>query len=360
MKKFIILILSVLSIYIISTIIRNNNHHSIEETIFIDSIGLDYDKTNKQYHIYYHLTASQTLLTSNMGSTTSEITYSIGKVSADGIYEGFQKLYQNSIKNLTITHVQSFILTFDFVTIENLKKLCTIVKTYDYISPNFYVFATDSKLSDIYAVTNPENISPFFSIITGNDFITSYDSTYFTEVARSIYEEYLTTKLITLKAEKEIWQNNDEKITTVKPTGALYINKDNQKLYLDQSTFKAITLVNHQNTSTITTNDINFLIHKSKIKIIYKNNQFTLKVRGTIYATNTNINNREDIRIYFNNLIKNEFIKLINTSKENNIDLFNLQNKIYRNYHFKDYKKISHTFNYNNININYDINYKLL
>ena len=149
--------------------------YSLDQTLFIDSIGLDYNNEKNEYEIYYHIASSSTLLTNSLGGTSSETIYSIGKVSANSIYEGFNKITQNSIKNITLTHVQSMILNFNFITIENLHTICDIVKTYDYISPNFYIFATKSKLDDIYSLKNPENISPFFSLITGNDFVTVYD-----------------------------------------------------------------------------------------------------------------------------------------------------------------------------------------
>lgn len=357
MKKKVIL---TLTIFIFIFIVSCRDHYSIEQTLFIDSIGLDYNKETKKYSIYYHLASSQTLLTNTMGGQSTETIYSIGHVEANGIYEGFNKLYRNSIKNLTLTHVQSFILTFDFVSRENLEKICSIVKTYDYISPNFYVFATQSKLSDIYSLTNPENISPFFSIITGNDFVTSYDLTYFTEIARSVYEEYITTKLIVIDVNNDVWQNNDEKITSVTPSGALYLKKDDKKLYINQEDFKAITVINHDTISIITEKDISYTMHNNKIKIKIKNNKYIIKITGTFYATNIDVNNRENIRKDFIDLIENEFNKLIEYSQINDFDILNLQDVLYRHYHFHDYEEIKEQFDYKNIEIEFDVNYKLL
>ena len=356
MKKLLITIICFISILTTGC----QQRYTLDQTLFIDSIGLDYNKETKKYSIYYHIASSKTLLTNSMGGGSSETIYSIGHVEADGIYEGFNMLFRNSIKNITLTHVQSLILTFDFITLENLNKICTMIKTYDYISPNFYIFATESKLDEIYSLQNPENISPFFSLITGNDFVTSYDLTYFTELARSIFEPYIITKLIVIESNDDIWQNNDEKITSVAPSGTLYINKDGRKLYLKQDEFKAISIINHEEVSSITNNDINYQMHNNKITVKEKDNKYTIKVKGTFYTTNINVFNREEIRTNFIKLVQEEFIKLIEYSKEMDFDILNLQNALYRNCHFKDYEKIKSDFNYKATEIEYDIQYKLL
>ena len=357
MKKYFLIVI-ILLITLLTT--GCQQRYTLDQTLFIDSIGLDYNSENNKYTIYYHIASSKTLLTNTMGGSSSETIYSVGHVEADGIYEGINMIFRNSIKNITLTHVQSFILTFDFITLENLNKLSTMIKTYDYISPNFYIFATESDLKDIYSIQNPENISPFFSLITGNDFVTAYDLTYFTELARSLYEEFIITKLIVIESRDNIWQNNDEKITSVYPSGIIYINNDGRKLYLRQDQFKAISIINHEVISTIVENDVNYQMHNNKIIIKEKDNKYTIKVKGTFYATNIDVYNREEIRTNFNKLVQEEFIKLIEYSKTENFDILNLQNALYRNYHFKDYQKIKSDFDYKATEIIYDIQYKLL
>lgn len=357
MKKIILFIFSFL---IIILLMGCKQKYTIDQTLFIDSIGLDYNKETKKYSIYYHIASSKTLLTTQMGGGSSETVYSIGHVEAFGIYEGFDLIFKNSIKNVTLTHVQSMILTFDFINLENLNKLCTMLKTYDYIAPNFYVFATESKLSEIYSLQNPENISPFFSLITGNDFVTAYDLTYFTELVRSIYEKYIITKFIVIKSRDDIWQNNDEKITSVAPIGNLYINNDDQKLFLKNEDFKALSIINHEIFSTIVDNDTYYSIHNNNIIIKEKDKKFIIKVNGTFYTTNINVLNREEIRENFTKFIEDEFIKLINYSKEYNFDILNLENKLFRKSHFKDYEKTKSDFDYKATEIEFKINYKLL
>lgn len=357
MKKYFIFIFIV---FICTTNSGCTDKYTIDQTLFVDSIGLDYNQKDDKYIIYYHIASSKTLLTNQMGGSSSETIYSIGKVEANGIYEGFDKIVKNSIKNVTLTHVQSIILSFNFINLDNLDKLCTMIKTYDYISPNFYVFATQSNLDEIYSLKNPENISPFFSLITGNDFVTAYDLTYFTELARSMYEKYIITKLIVIESRDDIWQNNDEKITSVAPIGNLYINKDDKKLFLKNEDFKALSIINHESISTIVNNDINYLMHNNKIKIKENNNKFIITIKGTFYTTNIDVNNREEIRENFIKYIENEFIDLIEYSKKYNFDILNLENVLYRKSHFKDYEKTKSDFNYEATEIDFNIEYKLL
>ena len=84
MKKLLISIICFISILTTGC----QQRYTLDQTLFIDSIGLDYNKETKRYTIYYHIASSKTLLTNSMGGGSSETIYSIGHVEANGIYEG--------------------------------------------------------------------------------------------------------------------------------------------------------------------------------------------------------------------------------------------------------------------------------
>lgn len=351
-NKKIINIIFILLILVITN--GCNNEPSLDLTLYVDSIGIDYDIDNEKFIVYYHIASSNSLLTTELGSASSDNKYSIAKIEGNSIYECFRKITSNSIRNIVITHLQSIVITINFITIENLYNLVEIVKTYNLIAPSFYIFATTSDLSEIYSIENPENISSFYSIITSNNYITTYDLTYFTDFASSLLEDTMITKIITIESSKDIWQNENKKITTLSTTGDLFIKNNGDILFLNSEEYNAIYIINHEEKSTIIFNDINYVLHNCNMRIIERNNVFTIKLRGDIYASNLSIKNSKQIIDNFINGLYNEFNKIIEISKNKNFDIFNLKDKLYRKYNKKEY------FDLQNTQINYDFKFNLL
>jgi len=350
MKKIIICILFINILIMCSC----KSEPSIDLSLYVDSIGLDYNNDKDTYILYYHIASSNSLLTTEMGATSSDNKYSIAHVEAYSIYEAFRKITSNSIRNIIITHLQSIIITHDFITIDNLKMLIELVKTYNYIEPSFYIFATNSKLDEIFSIENPENISSFYSIITSNNYITTYDLTYFTEFASSFLEETLVTKIVCIESRNDLWQNEDKPITTLSTNGDIFITNDGRKLFLNSEEYNAIYILNHETKSNIIINNVNYILQNCRLKIIEKDNIFTIKIRGNIYASSLTINNSNEIINKLIEGLEKEFTKIISLSKEQNIDLLNLQDIIYRKYNKKEH------FDLQNAHINYDFNFHLL
>lgn len=330
------------------------NDASLELMIFVDSIGIDYDNQTDDYILYYHVATSDTLTTTEMG-TSSNIIYSIAKVRGKNIYECINKINDNSIKNIDLNHIQTIILTFNFICVDRLKMISDFVRTYRFITPNVYIFATNSKLEDMFSIENPENISPFFSLISSNDYITAYNLTYYSEFASTLYEDYTVTKITVIDCKNNIWQNNDKDIYTIYPTGELYINKEDEKLYIKIDEYKILSLINHEYLTTIIYNNINYSVYDFKIKIkILKNLDIRFTIKGNIYSTDLKSNNSQEIIDNFTTNLKNDFENFIEYTKELNFDIFNLQDKIYRKYNKKD------GFNIKTTNIDINVDFKLL
>ena len=237
---------------------------------------------------------------------------------------------------------------------ENLFTLNIMIETYKFFAPNVYIFCTYSDINNLFSVENPENISPFFSLISSNDYISTYNMTYYTEFASSLYEDRIITNISVINCDDNIWQNGKDKIYTIYPTGNLFVKKDDSKVFIDQNEYKAMTILNHEYLTTLIYEDINFSLYNCKIKRKEKDGTFIIKISGNIYASNINsINYKEIIKIFEENVIK-DFNKLIQFSKENNVDIFQLEDFLYRIRNKKD------SFDLNSIDIKIETNFKIL
>lgn len=348
MKKILILLLF---LFITSKYAKNPN---LDLTVFVDSLGIDYNKETNEYTLYYHIATSDTLLTTELGANSVDNKYSIAKITKKSLYEAIKTLTENSVRNVLINHIQSVIFTTDFITKENLEYFNQIVKTYDNISPNFYIFVTDSDLEDVYSIKNPDNISSFFSIITSNNYITTYNLTYYTEFVQTWHEETLLLKLIMITSTDEIWKDEKGKLTTLYISGEIFIRNDGSFITINSDDYLALEFLNHEFISTIIFNDIHYTLHSFKLKVTEKNNIFTLNLYGKIFSTNVTNSNSQDIINNFNNGVINELNKMIVLGKENNIDVFDFEDIIYRKYNKKGH------FDLKNVQVKYNLNFRLM
>lgn len=332
------------------TLVGCTNKINLDLMIFVDSIGIDYDKDLGDYYIYYHIASSDTLLTSELGSSSSQSYYSIAKVQAKSIYEGIDMIKCTSIKNIILTHIQSIIVTTNFINANNnLIELNNIVKTYKEISPNFFIFATDIDLESIYSVKNPDNISSFFSIITSNNYIKSYKLTYYTELAQSLGEETLITKIPLIRASDSIWKKDKEKLTSLFIAGNIYIDKDGNNILIEKDKFQVIELLNHINETSLVINDNIYTFYKFKNRIKEKNNEFTFFIKANI-ITSSELEDINETKRTISNYLSNEINNIIIYGLNNNIDIFNLSDIIYRKTNKKrrlEYQDISIKFHFN-------------
>lgn len=348
MKKMLVLIL------LLFFVTRCGKNPNLDLTVFVDSIGIDYNKDAKEYTLFYHIANSGTLLTTELGANSVDNKYSIASIKSDNLYDAIKELTENSVRNVLITHIQSIIFTENFISEENLDYFDEMVKTFDSISPNFYIFVTDSKLEDIYSIKNPDNISSFFSIITSNNYITTYDLTYYTEFAQAWYEDTLVLKLIEISSTNEIWKDEDDKLTTLYISNEIFIRNDGTFIKVSNNDYKILELINHEYISTLVFDNIHYSVHEFVMDLSEKDGVFTIFMYGKIFATNVNKNNSLKIVKNFENNIHKELDKLIDLSKKENIDIFDLEDKIYRKYNKKGH------FDLQNAQINFKPFFKLM
>ena len=100
-KRIFIFILFFFSSFFISC----TNDASLELMIFVDAMGLDYDTKTDEYILYYHIASTNSLVTTELGSSGNNKTYSIAHVKANNIYDCINKITNNSLKNIDINHV---------------------------------------------------------------------------------------------------------------------------------------------------------------------------------------------------------------------------------------------------------------
>ena len=351
MKKTFILVLIIPLLLLTSCYSYDN----ISETLFVNTVGIDYDNEKNEYIVYYHMTNPSTLTTEALGGSSEENTFSIAKGKSDTILKAMQIISSNSNKRIKLTHVKTYLFSLNYLKYENLKKFHEFIKTSPYLYSDFRILITDSDIEEIFKFTDIENTSPYYSlIVSSNDSEETYKMTTLIDFSRGINEDYYGLSFPFVRATKDVWETQKEEIYSLKIEGSIFINKDDNILLLEEDKYPIIFLLKTKKNASVIIDDYHYLMtrHKYKVKHLEDNN-FLIKIKVIAYITQYGKANH-DIKELFINHMKNSLDELIIASKENDVDIFSVKNILYRK------GKLKSAFNYKDANFIYDFDVKII
>jgi len=345
-KKLLILYLF---IFLSGCNLKSSIDSSINTSIFVDCIGIDYNNENMKYKIYYHSTSSSSQITSEMGSTSAETTYSLASSEKDNIFDAINEISLNTNKNIYLTHIRSIVLSLNFINEENLKMFNDFIMSYKNINIDFNIYSTSTNLETLFSYQNPESINSHYSIITELDELIPYKVIKYNDFANAMYEEYIPIKFINIDISNKIWSDNNGKIKTLYIKGyTLYDN--NTLLNLDSSTFKFINLLYNIKEIDIVIDNICFTLSNPKIYIT----DSKVKINTSVYISSSSEENKKELLKVLENNIIEEFNNLYQECYKNNIDFFCIKDMLYRK------NKLDNTFLFEKNTFEYDFNFKIL
>lgn len=361
MKKLIILLTSVF-------LISGCSYTEINDLAIASSIGIDYENEE------YKLTAQIMDIKSSDSGMTKEsalIYESTGKTIAKAI-NNFSVRYP---KNVYLGHLEFIVLSKE----ASEKKLDDI---FDY-----FLRAPEARTSSFVVIANEESAN---SIINPKN---EQEGSFPTESLKSVLMDATkrngTVNDITLEEFLSFYLKTgiDPVVPLIKKTenkgmtaSATVIEKmipiSKNKLHTPLSEKESIaynTLNNNYDQVVIDckykNKDFGALIYnpKSSVEVKIKNNQIDITVNikfeskinemdKKINLINKDVHNK--IKQEINKEMESYIQKLINYSKENNVDTLGIGNQIYKNY-FKEYNKYKHKNLYEEANINIKIDNKM-
>ena len=179
---------------------------SINSSVYISSIGFEV-KDDKV--VVYFLSNPHTDITRSGDDKQREAQYL--KIEADSIYEAFTNAKQSLLSPLNFLHIKTVIFTEECFNSKYIEDFLIFIKSIRFVSYNFYVFATISKIEDIYKFKNPEQISYQYSILSSPDLLEYSDfgveKLHFLDFANDYYNRnrYLHIPLIVIN---DSWNEN--------------------------------------------------------------------------------------------------------------------------------------------------------
>lgn len=328
---------------------------SISDTLFVNTVGIDYNKETKEYHVYYHMTNPNTLTTAALGGSSQENTFSIAQAKGETIFIAMQAIASNSNKKIKLTHVQTYLFTLDFINFDNLKSFHEFIKTSPYLYSDFRILATDSKLSDILQISDIEEESPYYSlIVSSNDAEEIYKMTSIISFSRGITEKNYGINLPLIRHTTDIWSSQDNEIYSLSIVGSVFINQNDNILLLEEKDYPIIFLIKTKKNATVTIKNYQYFMTKHNYKVKHiKDNNFLIKINVVAYLTKFG-DNLENPKNLFIKEMETSLSNIINKSKENNIDIFSIKEILYRKNQLKS------DFDIKDANYQYEFNVKLI
>lgn len=351
-KKYLILIISFLIFFLNGCY----SYDDVSKTLFVNTIALDYDNKNEEYIIYYHMTNPSSLTTASLGGGSQTSPFSMAKGSGKTFFEAMELISDNSNKKIKLTHVQTVIFTMNYLNYNNLLNFHEFIKTTPTLHSDFGILVTDSQIEDIFKIADIEDTSPYYSIIvSSNDANKSHKIVSFLEFSQGITEDYITISFPFIRTFKGIWETQENEINSLNIIGDIYINKDNDIIMFEERKFPILNIINTVENTDITIDDVSYYItrHNTKIKHIDDNN-FKIKIYVEAYITKyKNITNQEAKNIFITEMSKS-LTETINLTKDNNIDLFSVNDMMYRK------NKLKSALFYKDANFTYEFDVRLI
>ena len=179
---------------------------SINSSVYISSIGFEV-KDDKV--VAYFLSNPHTDITRSGDDKQKEAQFI--KIESNSIYEAFNNAKQSLLSPLNFLHIKTVIFTEECFNSKYIEDFLIFIKSIRFVSYNFYVFATISKIEDIFKFKNPEQISYQYSILSSPDLLEYSDfgveKLHFLDFANDYYNRnrYLHIPLIVIN---DSWNNN--------------------------------------------------------------------------------------------------------------------------------------------------------
>ena len=303
---------------------------SISGIYYVDSFGLDY--SDNEYTVYLHISNPTTLITQEQGSENVQIKYSTCRSKGETIFKAMSNIMKYTNLTINLGLIESLILSKNFISNENIEHLYDYLKSTPKIFPTFNIYYTDESLDDIFSLSNPKSVSPFYSLIGENLTEPLLPEKNYARFISEFFEDKLTLSIPIIKLDNEIWKDENEKIISLSIDGVCAMNKES-------NTVATANLKDYPGLIFLFKEQIeeqSIEINKKIIQFEYYNIKLKHNDNNIIISINTIasiVNSHDDkgaLSKEIQKYIEYELIKVINYFNTFNIDIINIKDYIYR------------------------------
>lgn len=324
MKKHLIFLIILISF--IPFITNKNDYKDITRVNYISSIGIDYDEENKLYTIYSYILNNANIASNTSSPGDSETSSYIIKTSSNNLSSAFNEVYKQSNIVLYYTHLETIIISTNFINSNNLTLFYNYIKDNIEIYPTFYLFITDSQIDEIFSIEYFSDISSYHTILINPTLIDDFPLVSFIDFAKFYCINNYTILIPHLSIIKDAFYKQDKPSNLLKIDGVTTITDDSicKTFLTDNNTL--LKWLKHLHNQYFILNDYTLYIKEGKYKLTKKNDKIIIKYNISSLLTK-NLNNEKyvDIEEKLKAVIKDEIKKLLYDMYHQNIDIYNIK-----------------------------------
>lgn len=353
MKKVMIFLIVIISSFLLTGCFEKAD---INKFLFVTSIGMDYDELNQEYIVYYHVTNPFTLTTIQNAGNQTERPFSIATGKGNTFFSAMVSIGDSTPQNIDLSHVQTYVFSMDFLKYYNIIELYDMIRTNPRLFPTPTFYVTDSNIVDIFSITNTEGLSPLYTILANVRATIPYDRVKYVEVASIATSTYRTFAFPVITASRDVWQTDSKHDVSISLSGKCYMSQSGDKVCLKDDKYPGLFWLNKLNNFRMQFNNYTLFVYKYKYKVKHiEDNKFLVKIRFTArISENFHQLESEQIKYTITTKIAESLNALFEETRARNIDIYSLDDLLYRNNKLKEESILS------TAKIYYDIDFKIL
>lgn len=224
MKK--ITIALIIFISFLPFINQKSDYKDITNVVYVSSIGLDYNQEANEYTVYFYILNNLNLGNAQISSSNIEdLSYTV-KVSSDRLAKAITSILKKTNIGFYFTHLQTMIITNDFFNKISLKELYDFVKGFNQMFYDFFIFATDSKITDLYNIENFSDVTAYHTILVNPSIIKNYKLITFVDFCKAYLNPHYTLLIPHLTSLQDEFYHKDENYYYLEFDGYSLLQKD--------------------------------------------------------------------------------------------------------------------------------------
>lgn len=325
MKKPIIILIMIISFIPFFT--HKNDYVDVTSVISVSSIGIDYNKEENEYDLYFYVLNNFNIAQAELSSSNVDILAYITKISDQNFTTAFEKFRKISNVFVHYNHLRTIILTENFLEEQkNIDKFYYFIKNNPDLYPTFYLFSTDCKIEEIYQIKTFSDISANYTLLINPTSIKTYSLVTFIDFIKAMNINTYTLKIPHLSSAPETSNKQDEPFKSILLNGySVYVN-GRKYFNILETELTYLHWLEELNDKHFLIDDYALYIKNGKYKIKKKNGKIiiTYSLTANITSSFNHLENNVELNSLMHT-IKQELIALYNYGLEHQIDLFNLK-----------------------------------
>lgn len=336
------LFISVLCLFLLLTGCWDNKN--VQDLNYVTAFGIDYDKGK---YIVYTNSLEFTNVAKQEGTRTPSKTPTwIGRGEGYTLDSAVNDVYAASTLQIIWDHTAVIVFS-ERALQKDVNKMVDSLLRFSGIRYTSWVYGTKTPITDLFALTIPFNLSPIASMLYSPDDVlkqqTNIPPLQLRKMVTQLNEPGSTVLLPSLSLNNEQWTKDKKTIGQHELNGVFILQKGKYKSWMKQEQLLGLRWMSNQiqkvhigvGQSTIPDAVLTIKKPKSSVKVSLQDGvprfNFLIDVQGSVEEITGNTS-KEHIVAAAEEKIKNDIQQTFQQGLNRKIDIYSLQNRVYRKY----------------------------